>query len=57
MTKQTWVVEVSLPGSGSTVGHLVIANNRTEAIKGVRAMINLAARRVIKAYHYNSDEE
>lgn len=57
MNGQTWVVEVSLPGSGPTVGYLVIANNQAEAIDGVRAMISLVGYKVIKAYHYGSDEE
>ena len=54
MTKQTWVVEVSLPEAGPTIGYFVLASSRAEAETGVKAMINVMGRKVINAYPYDS---
>lgn len=54
MAKKTWVVEVSLPGTGPVVGYFVLANNRAEAEEGVRSMINLVGCSVVNTYLYDS---
>ena len=38
MAKKTWIVEVSLPENGPTVGLFVVAENEFEARKGASAM-------------------